>query len=88
MISVSTISSAELSGALTALVWIAALLAIVWLAPNSQQFLAKHEPALHEVAAGRVSWQPNARWALVIAIIFVVSVLHLSQITEFIYFQF
>ena len=79
---------AEVSAAARSLVWIVALLAIVWLAPNSQQLLARHEPALHEVTAGRWSWQPNGRWALAVAVIFVVAVLHLSQITEFIYFQF
>jgi alginate O-acetyltransferase complex protein AlgI len=88
MANLPTLSPAALSESGTALAWIAALLAIVWLAPNTQQLLAKHEPALHEVAPGRVSWQPTARWALIVAVIFVLSVLHLSQITEFIYFQF
>jgi alginate O-acetyltransferase complex protein AlgI len=88
MVNIGTISFAEMAEAQRALIWIAALLAIVWFAPNSQQLLAKHEPALNQVASARVRWQPTARWALIIAILFCISVLHLSQITEFIYFQF
>jgi hypothetical protein len=88
MVAFATISAANVTEASRALVWIAALLALVWFAPNSQQLLAKHEPALHDVAAGRFAWQPTSRWAVAIAILFVISVLHLSQITEFIYFQF
>ena len=74
-------------------VWIAVLLAVVWWAPNSQQMLARFEPALDPVplpSSGRVrlAWQPNLAWAAGTACVFVLAVLHLSRISEFIYFQF
>ncbi|MEK0449213.1 MAG: hypothetical protein RL088_1481, partial [Verrucomicrobiota bacterium] len=69
-------------------VWIAALLGIVWLAPNSQELMARHEPALHDVQPRRLSWQPSAIWALGLAALFALTVLHLSRVSEFIYFQF
>ena len=88
MIHLSAFSPSEAIGALRQIAWITALLAVAWFAPNSQQLLASHGPALHEVAPARWSWQPTQRWALCIAIIFILAVLHLSQISEFIYFQF
>ncbi len=88
MTHVTAFSPAEAVGALRQIVWIAALLPVVWLAPNSQQLLAAHGPALHEVSASRWNWQPTARWALCLVIVFVLTMLHLSQISEFIYFQF
>jgi alginate O-acetyltransferase complex protein AlgI len=74
-------------------VWIAVLLAVVWWAPNSQQILARFDPALNPVpllsgGRGRLAWQPNAAWAAATAGVFVLAVLHLSRISEFIYFQF
>lgn len=67
---------------------IGALLAVVWLTPNTQELLAKHEPALHDVKPKRWTWQPTPAWAVAIALLFVIAVLHLSRVSEFIYFQF
>jgi D-alanyl-lipoteichoic acid acyltransferase DltB (MBOAT superfamily) len=74
-------------------VWIAVLLAVVWAAPNSQQMLARFDPALDPVAPSTspcefLMWRPNLAWAVATATVFVLAVLHLSQISEFIYFQF
>lgn len=70
------------------------LLAIVWLLPNSQRIMGRFDPALDAPCLQDVAskpwwqWQPNLTWALVLAAAFVVAVLHLSQVTEFLYFQF
>ncbi len=85
---VGSFSPRDVSESTHALLWIFALLPVVWFAPNSQELLASHEPALHDVPTSRWSWKPSMRWAVFIALVFAVSVLHLSQISEFIYFQF
>ncbi len=88
MFSVPTLPDAGLSAMASPFAWIAALLAIVWFAPTSQSFLAQHGPALHDVPGSRLKWHASAPWALAIALLFTVAILHLSQISEFIYFQF
>ncbi|MFM2294387.1 MAG: hypothetical protein RLZZ350_800 [Verrucomicrobiota bacterium] len=70
-----------------------ALLAIVWLLPNSQRLMARFEPALDgptvsDAQVRRWHWQPKPVFALALAAAFLVAVLHLSQVTEFLYFQF
>ena len=85
---VGTFSPSDLAESARALAWIAVLLPVVWFAPNTQELLAAHEPALHEVPASRWAWQPTTRWAICVALIFAITVLHLSRISEFIYFQF
>lgn len=79
---------AGLSAALRPTLMIGALVAVVWFAPNSQQLLAAWEPALDPVSGSRWQWQPTSAWALAVAGLFTLAVLHLSQVTEFIYFQF
>jgi alginate O-acetyltransferase complex protein AlgI len=75
--------------------WIVALLAIVLFLPNTQEIMARFEPALDspkEQKVGKLSrrffWSPRFGWACVVACAFVLVLLHLSFITEFLYFQF
>ena len=82
------ISMSGMLESVRSLAWIAVLLPVVWFAPNTQELVAAHEPAMHDVPPSRWSWSPSTRWAVVVALIFSVSVLHLSRISEFIYFQF
>ncbi len=76
------------------LVWTAGLLGIVWFLPNTQEMLARFTPALDFPATDTPSpqrgleWRPNRVWAAIIAGVFLISVLHLCKITEFLYFQF
>jgi D-alanyl-lipoteichoic acid acyltransferase DltB (MBOAT superfamily) len=74
-----------------ALLWIAGLLAIVWFAPNTQQIMARAEPAL-AVPPDTVwlsgLWRPNVVCALVTAVVLVVAIAHLHRHSEFLYFQF
>lgn len=72
---------------------LALLLAICALAPNTQQIIsgraAENAPALPlSRDASRLRWRPTPGWAVVMSVVTVVSVLHLSRVSEFLYFQF
>jgi D-alanyl-lipoteichoic acid acyltransferase DltB (MBOAT superfamily) len=74
----------------TSLYWIVTLLGIAWLLPNTQQFMARFDPALEAVAASAKQpiWQPSINWAVAMGIVAVAGVLHLTGVSEFLYFQF
>lgn len=70
--------------------WIISLLGIAWLMPNTQQLMARYAPALETVTAapGGPIWRPNLGWAVVTGICAATAMLHLTQVSEFLYFQF
>lgn len=77
--------------------WLVAMLLIALFAPNTQEIMGQHCPALdphtHELYSStakpvRLRWQPLARWGMVIGAIFGVSILALGELNEFLYFQF
>ncbi len=82
----------------TAFFWLVVWTAIVWAWPNTQQWLARFEPALdsHVVPQAqafanmwqKVLWQPTWQWAIITAAIGGVALLNMSRISEFLYFQF
>jgi hypothetical protein len=66
-------------------------LLIVWLAPNTQQIMANFKPALHMPkgdGAKRLLWQPSYTWLVASVVCAVFSILSISELSEFIYFQF
>lgn len=74
---------------------LAGMLVIVWFAPNSLEWLNKHQPALkiqdyikESYLIQKVSWHPNIAYALVVSIVLVVSIMFIQQESEFLYFQF
>ena len=73
---------------------IAKLLAIAWLLPNTQQFMAKHEPSLlnhdniNTYKLGWLQWNPTFIWFVFIFIIASQSLLQGDEVSEFLYFQF
>ena len=68
---------------------IAALLAIAWLAPNTQELMRHFSPALEHVKSGsRLAWKPTMGWALAIAAMTAFPLLQLNRISEFLYYQF
>lgn len=74
---------------------LAILMLVVWWAPNTQQIMARVTPALDAVqdATNRecpqwLRWQPSPRWAVLATVLTVVSILHMSRVSEFLYFQF
>ena len=70
--------------------WIAALLGIAWIMPNTQQFMARFEPALESVTAPNTQpiRQPSIVWATAVGLVAVVALLNLTRVSEFLYFQF
>lgn len=70
--------------------WIAVLLAIAWFLPNTQQFMARFNPALEAVTSlpKRPQWSPGRCWAISISILAVAAMLQLTRVSEFLYFQF
>jgi alginate O-acetyltransferase complex protein AlgI len=87
----------------TGAIWIGACLAICLLCPNILQILRLYNPALgmgstpatdespsstkwHRLVNWR--WEPTPSWLAVHVVILVVGILGLSQVTEFLYWQF
>jgi hypothetical protein len=69
--------------------------------PNTQQVMSKFEPAikLHKTdekneinlcstTSQKIHWEPNTRWAITTGIIAALSVLAMTRVSEFLYFQF
>ncbi len=76
--------------------WIAALFAVACFLPNTQQIMARVTPALPAAVElvrrdwlGRLlAWRPNAVWAVASGVALAMGILSLSQVSEFLYFQF
>lgn len=70
------------------------LLIVVWFMPNTQQIFSKFKVALTDQKPRSdwlmpwLRWEPNKYWAVIIAILSIVSVLSLTRPSEFLYFQF
>ena len=67
---------------------------IAWFAPNTQEMLAQYEPCLEKISAPNsgfssyARWAPSKLWGIIFSIVFVVCVLNMNQVSEFLYFQF
>jgi D-alanyl-lipoteichoic acid acyltransferase DltB (MBOAT superfamily) len=76
----------------TQLAWIAALLAIAWLTPNTRQIMARAEAFLadHPVPPppARLVWRIDVRWAVAGALLIAASLTSMTRVSEFLYFQF
>jgi hypothetical protein len=77
------------------LVWIVALMFISLCFPNVSQIVHKYHyksKIYSSIAAQkkslRIQWRPNFYWSIFISLIFVTSILGLTQVSEFLYFQF
>ena len=75
--------------------WVVALFLASTLLPNTQQLLRRYRPALetykNEIPCSRyrwIEWRPTAPWALFTFGIFIITILSLTQASEFLYFQF
>ena len=75
--------------------WIVGLLLISVAFPNTQQLMRRYRPAF-ETYQGEIKrlnyrwleWRPTRLWALFTAALFVLAVLGLTRVSEFLYFQF
>jgi len=80
-----------LAGHHVQLLYVAVLLAIVWLAPNAHQIMGVYSPALAKPdPAPRtwMRWQPNFQWLLVMLCLLALCLLNLHKESRFLYFQF
>jgi alginate O-acetyltransferase complex protein AlgI len=70
--------------------WIAALLPLVWFAPNTQEIMGHFRPALdfRGQAPLRLAWRPTLKWSAAVAALAVGGLLSLSRPSEFLYYQF
>jgi alginate O-acetyltransferase complex protein AlgI len=75
-------------------VWIFALLAIVLVAPNTQELTRKFNPVLeikshidHKIY-GAVTWYPSVGWAAIIGAVAFFSIISITRVSEFLYWQF
>lgn len=71
--------------------WIFISTLIVWFAPNTQQIMANFNPALNfseNSATKRLLWRPTQAWLIPCVLCAVVAILSISELSEFIYFQF
>jgi hypothetical protein len=71
-------------------VWIIALWAVAWLAPNSQQFSPPIDPHWRMWPyAGMLRWKPTRYWLISIAAGLLWAVTEIGgKVSEFLYFQF
>jgi alginate O-acetyltransferase complex protein AlgI len=74
--------------------WVTAAALVAFLAPNSQQIMARSQAALPATASAgprggaRLVWAPRTRDAVLAGLLLVAGLLALSRPTEFLYFQF
>ena len=73
--------------------WIGALLFICWVMPNTEQIFSRYKPSLgtslsEAVPGSRWLWHPSPAWAVITAFVGLFAILSLSELSEFIYFQF
>jgi len=65
---------------------------ICWAMPNTQEFLCHYQPVMTadnmHIKRGSFTWRPTLRFSVLTALLLVISVLSLSSISRFIYFQF
>jgi alginate O-acetyltransferase complex protein AlgI len=74
-----------------ALPWIAGLLAVVWLLPNTHEWMARWRPAsdfLRVRPPSRIQWTPSVAWALALGVAAAFTVAQMAKASEFIYYQF
>ena len=73
--------------------WVGGLLAVSVLWPNSQQFIGsdllggRAVPPLPKWMSG-LQWRPTLAWGLLTATVATLAVLHITRLSEFLYFQF
>jgi alginate O-acetyltransferase complex protein AlgI len=81
---------------LLALSWLAGLLVVALVLPNTLQILGNHEPALglsprsadKHRAWKALQWRPTLPWAIALSALAVAAIMRLGGKSEFLYWQF
>ena len=91
-------SNEIIPGVAPALIWIGLLFIIAMFMPNTHQIMREEKPVLDTYYGDktpppkhrlwRVKWQPNIFWVLIATVIATASLLMMSRVSEFLYFQF
>jgi D-alanyl-lipoteichoic acid acyltransferase DltB (MBOAT superfamily) len=72
--------------------WIVALLLIVWFTPNTEQLMARADAIIPDRRAPCrptvLCWTPSFAWAMATAALLTASFLSLARVSEFLYFRF
>jgi D-alanyl-lipoteichoic acid acyltransferase DltB (MBOAT superfamily) len=90
------------SGNIESMYWLVFWLLLLWTIPNSQQWLARFEPAYSDHHREETEatappllrllpafhWKPSTVWAVITGILFATGLLSLSRVSEFLYYQF
>jgi alginate O-acetyltransferase complex protein AlgI len=81
--------------ATNAVLWLVALLGVVWFAPNTYEIMSRYRPAINlhgrrspSAFQGRLKWQPSLSWGVTLAVAMVLAVILLNRTSEFLYYQF
>lgn len=78
---------------------ITSLLLIIWLLPNTQQWIGEHHLIDNHSKLAittkpkqsrwqKLHWQPNQFWAVICAVLSTIALLNLVKVSEFLYFEF
>lgn len=83
----------ELISPASAITWIALTAFIALAAPNTQQLMSHYRPVLEKVSiagsrCARLQWAPDGVWMSIVSILALYTLLHLTSVSEFLYFQF
>ena len=85
--------SAGLGGSRAVMIILALIAA--WVLPNTQEMMRAFRPSVDRTPGyegwrvlRRLRWSPSLTWAMVLAVIFMASVLQMARVGEFIYFRF
>jgi D-alanyl-lipoteichoic acid acyltransferase DltB (MBOAT superfamily) len=71
--------------------WIAVLLPLVFVAPNTQEMLGGYRPGIgapHAPPVRWAAWRPSGPWALACGCVAAIGFLSLHRVSEFLYYQF
>lgn len=75
--------------------WLVGAAMLVWLAPNTLRLLGRFNPAIETYRGGEdrsmhgiLRWKPSIVWALITAVVAIISIIRMSSISEFLYYQF
>jgi alginate O-acetyltransferase complex protein AlgI len=91
MTGVHGISASTIIDHAAAISLIAPLLLVVWFAPNMAELTGynpRRDTASSPAWLASAKWQPSPRWALVFGSLLAISLLSLTKVSEFLYFQF
>jgi hypothetical protein len=88
LVAVSTVNLASVRAVALTLVVFAALWVFVRVMPNTQEVLSGEVPLTPPPPPSKVVWTPSLRWAVAVGTLACASLLSLTRVSEFLYFQF